>query len=167
MSFNMLRLEHLFELVNFIFVCACAVYFYKKYGAPLVKKAMQEKKTAVRQYKEQLSEVQRQAAQLEQDIADQETKAQYLLHNIQVWSGHEHQKKRRAQVACADLQEKFSKYVVAQEKAIALAEVTRAVMPEALHQVRQELSHHFSREQEQRRVLNNICKQLVRVGRHG
>lgn len=163
----MLHVEHLFELVNFIFVCVCARHFYHKYGAPLLKNALKEKKAAARHLKEQVSQTQQQIAQLEQTIAVQEDMAQYFLKNIKVWAEHEQQKKMHTQKLCAALQEKFSAYTIKQEKAIALTAVTKEVMPGALHNLRQQLSNHFVDAQEQRRVMQHVCRQLTQVGRHG
>lgn len=163
----MVQFEHFFELINFIFLSACVTYFYRKYGAPLLKKAVVEKKAASQLFKEKIAHVRQRIVLTEQAIAQQEDQAHYLLGTMRVWSTREQEKKVRKQFVCAALQEKVNASSVIQEKSIALTATAKELMPEILHQVRQELSTHFNNEAEQRRVIQKACRHLTQAGHHG
>lgn len=167
MTFDFLFTEHLFEFLNFVFLCGCFTHLYRKYGAPVLAQAMQEKQAVRQALKQSVTSTQQQVGQVEQEIMDQETYGTSLVTHIKKWAQKEEQKKHHNEQERLLLQQEFVAYLVSQDKAVSLIEIQKDIVPHALSSARQRLIERYQNSEQQHRAIAYACNHFAKVPSDG
>lgn len=153
--------ERFFELINFVFLCACLRYVYRKYGSPALAQAMQHKKDVFYALQHSVVTTKQQAQKLDQDILDQEAYGNHLVASIAIWFKKEEDKKHKNRQECLALKQQLVLYTAAQEQAVILHDTQKELLPEVLEQVRQHLITQYQSPEAQRHAIAQACQHMT------
>jgi hypothetical protein len=147
-----------FRLLNFIILGGAGIYFFKRYGLPVVRQRIREREELITGLKDQRDSLKDMQRSLEYQSAEQKQLSAQLTHKIGRWQHSYERQEHRRHEEKQRLITLLNKRTHQQSQGVALNTLQQQTFPLIIAASREQLVRQFTSAQQGQAYLQNLLK---------